>query len=138
MAIRIGLKAKLYYGTAGTTAASELTKVRDVTLNLSAGVANTETRGSEIKSEIPTLLEASLSFELLYDDANAGVLAVEEAYYTRTPIAMLVLHKTGGNGLDADWNIKEFTRSEPLEGVITVSVTASPNNASREPARVEA
>lgn len=44
----------------------------------------------------------------------------------------------GGEGLDADFSITNFTRNEPLEEAITASVTAKPTYSTRAPAWVEA
>lgn len=40
----------------------------------------------------------------------------------------------GGEGLDADFSITNFSRKEALEEAITVSVTAKPTYSTRAPA----
>jgi hypothetical protein len=47
MSIRLGMQAKLYHGAAGATATTELTNVKDVTLNLETGEADISTRASQ-------------------------------------------------------------------------------------------
>ena len=38
-----------------------------------------------------------------------------------------------GHGLDADWVVTKFSRSEPLEEALTVSVTCRPTLINRAP-----
>ena len=67
MAIKIGLEAKLFYGTAGSQASTEAKNVKDVTLSLEAGSADITTRaanGWRVKKA--TLKEGSLEFGMNY------------------------------------------------------------------------
>ena len=47
MAIVLGLDAKLFRGTAGSQAATEVTNVKDLTLNLESGEADVTTRATQ-------------------------------------------------------------------------------------------
>ena len=44
MAYKLGLDAKIFHGTAGTKATTEMSNVTDVTLNLETGEADITTR----------------------------------------------------------------------------------------------
>lgn len=139
MAIRLGLEAKLYHGAAGTTAASELTNVKDVTLNLETGEADVTTRAAQgWRATIATLKEGSVEFEMIWDTEDAGFSALKNAYFNNTPIALAILDGENGSGLDADFSITNFTRNEPLEEALTVSVTAKPTYSTRPPAWIDA
>jgi DNA invertase Pin-like site-specific DNA recombinase len=56
--------------------------------------------------------------------ADAGFTAIKNAYLTNAPIGFQVRDGVGGQGLQADFMITQFSRSEPLEEAISVSVTA--------------
>jgi len=121
----LGMNAKLYYGTAGNPASTEMTNVRNVTLNLEAGEADVTTRANQgWRATAPPLRECSVEFEMIWDPSDAGFAAVKNAYLTNGLIALKVLDKEGGQGPDGDFSITSFTRSEELEEAITVSVTA--------------
>ena len=138
MAIRLGMEAKIYHGTAGTTATTELTNVKDVTLNLETGEADVTTRGnSGWRATVGTLKDGSVEFEMVWDSDDSGFTAIKNAYFNNTPIALAILDYENGEGLDADFSITNFSRNEPLEEAITVSVTAKPTYSTRAPAWVE-
>ena len=57
---------------------------------------------------------------------------IKNAYFTNTAIALFA-SDGDGNGLDADFVVTSFSRSEPLEEALTVSVTCKPTLVSRAP-----
>jgi len=131
MAIRLGMEAVLNYKTGGQDGAGswvELANVRDVTLSLEAGEADVTTRAnSGWRAVVATLKEASVEFEMVWDTADAGFGAVKDTYLNNAPIGMQILDGSSsgaGEGLQADFMITSFSRSESLEEAITVSVTA--------------
>ncbi len=128
MAIKLGMDAKLYYkpgGQSGGGAWTTLTNVRDVTLNLETGEADVTTRANAgWRATVGTLKEASVEFEMVWDTADAGFTAIKNAFFNNEMIGLRVLDGDGGQGLQADFSITNFSRSEPLEEAITVSVTA--------------
>ena len=121
----LGMNAKLYYGAAGATAATEMGNVKDVTLTLEAGEADVTTRANQgWRATVPTLRECTVEFEMVWDPADAGFTAIKTAFLTAGLIALKVLDETGGQGPDGDFAITSFSRNEALEEAITVSVTA--------------
>jgi len=137
MAIKLGMEAKLYHGPAGATATTELTNVKDVTLSLESGEADVTTRGNAgWRATVGTLKTGSVEFEMIWDSADPGFAAIKDAYFNNTPIALAILDGAGGEGLDADFSITNFSRKEALEEAITVSVTAKPTYSTRAPAWV--
>lgn len=139
MSVRLGLNAKLYYGTAGAKAATELTNTKDVTLNLEKGEADVTTRASNgWRSMIGTLKDGSVEFEMNWDTEDAGFVAIKNAFFDDTAIALFVADGANGSGLDADFTVTKFTRNEPLEEALTVSVTVKPTTLTRAPAWVDA
>ena len=122
MAIRLGMEAVLNYKTGGQDGGGswvELANVRDVTLSLEAGEADVTTRAnSGWRAVVATLKEASVEFEMVWDTADAGFGAVKDAYLNNAPIGMQILDGSSsgaGEGLQADFMITSFSRSESLE-----------------------
>ena len=141
MGKKIGLDCKLYYNAAGNENPivpgnwTELTNCRDVTLNLETGEADVTTRGNQgWRATVATLKNGSVEFEMIWDTGDAGFTAIRQAYFNNTAIALAILDGESGEGLDADFSITNFTRNEPLEEAITVSVTAKPTYSTRAPA----
>ena len=133
MAYKLGLDAKLFHGAAGTTATNEMTNVKDVTLNLESGDADITTRAAKgWRISAATLKEASLEFEMVWDTSDDGFKAVKNAFFNNTAIALFA-SDGDGNGLDADFVVSSFSRSEPLEEALTVSVTCKPTLIDRAP-----
>lgn len=128
MAIKLGMEAKLLYKVGGQTgggAWTELGNARDVTLSLEAGEADVTTRAnSGWRATLATLKEASVEFEMVWDTEDAGFTAIKNAFFQNDPIGLQILDETAGQGLQADFSITNFSRSEALEEAITVSVTA--------------
>lgn len=121
----LGMNAKIYYGTTGATATTELTNVKDVTITLEAGEADVTTRANNgWRATAPTLRECSLEFEMVWKTSDPGFTAVKAAFLANETIALLALSEAGGEGIDGDFSITNFSRNEALEEAITVSVTA--------------
>ncbi len=137
MSVKLGMNAKLYYGTAGSRATSELRNTKDVTLNLETGEADVTTRGNQgWRAKVATLKDGSVEFEMVWDTADAGFTAIQQAWFNSSPIAFCILDGENGHGLDADFVVTNFSRKEPLEEAITVSVTIKPTYSTRAPAWV--
>ena len=136
MAIKLGLDAKLFRGTAGTQGTIEVTNVKDVSLSLESGEADVTTRKAKgWKLSVATLKEASLEITILYDTEDEDFLAFKEAYFSNTPISLFVTDgDTTAHGLDADFSVTGFTVDQPLEEAVTVKVTAKPTASDRAPA----
>jgi hypothetical protein len=128
------MNAVLKYGTAGTRAATNLTNVRNVTLNLETGESDVTTRANNgWRATVATLKDASLEWEMVWEAGDAGFTAIKNAFLNNTAISLLALSSATGEGLDADFMITNFTREEPLEEAIMVSVTAKPTLSTRAP-----
>ena len=128
MAIKLGMEATLNYqvgGQAGGGGWLELTNTKDVTLSLEAGEADVTTRGNDgWRAIVATLKEASVEFEMVWDTGDAGFDAIKDAYLGNDIIGFQILDGDSGEGLQADFMITSFSRSEALEEAIMVSVTA--------------
>jgi len=127
----LGMNAKIYQGPTGTDLASltEMSNVKDVTLNLEAGEADVTTRANQgWRATAPTLRECSAEFEMLWKPGDAGFDAIKTAFLTSATLALAVLTgekaTSGTEGPRGDFSITNFSRNEALEEGVTVSVTA--------------
>ena len=140
MGIRLGLEAKLYRNTAdpGTPTWEEMPNVRDLTLNIEASEADVTTRGNAgWRATLAALKDGSIEFEMVWDTQDAGFTAIRQAFFGNTGIEFAVMDGditvVGSQGLRALMAITNFSRSEPLEEAITVSVTAKPTYSDTPP-----
>jgi len=140
MGQKIGFEAKLYYCAAGVVADdwTELTNVKDVTLNVEAGEADVTTRASEgWKATVAALFDAGLEFEMVWDTEDAGFTALQTAFFARSAIGLAIMDGgiavAGAQGLKADFAVLNFSRNEPLEEALSVSVTVKPTYSATAP-----
>jgi TP901-1 family phage major tail protein len=143
MGVKLGLDAKLYRntGTPGAPTWVELTNVKDLTLNLDASEADVTTRGNAgWRATLAALKDASIEFEMVWDTADAAFTAIKDAFFGSTSVEFAVMDGditiAGAQGLRAEMSITNFSRSEPLEEAISVSVTAKPTYATTAPSRM--
>lgn len=127
----MGKDAKIYQGTAGgaLAALTEMSNVKDVTLTLEAGEADVTTRGnSGWRATAPTLRECTAEFEMLWQPGDSGFDAIKTAFLAGTTLELAPLTHDRDNALaqgpKGSFSITSFTRNEPLEEGVTVSVTA--------------
>ena len=73
MAYKLGLDAKIFHGTAGQQASTEMTNVTDVTLNLETGEADITTRAAEgWRITAATLKEALVAVSIYIPTNSVG------------------------------------------------------------------
>lgn len=134
---KLGMNAKIYQGV-GATALGSLTvmdNVRDVTLNCDADEADVSSRAnSGWKGVAAALRSGSVDFELLWKTADPGFIAIRNTYLGantapyQSTLELAILDgergTSGVEGLKGRFSIISFSRSEPLTGAITVTVTA--------------
>ena len=137
MAHKLGLDCKLYYNEDGNENPivpanwTELSNTRDVTLNLEKGEADVTTRANNgYRATATTLKDASVEFEMVWDPDDAGFTALRQAFFNNASIGILILDgavtAAGSQGLVADMEVVNFSRNEPLQETVTVSVTLNP------------
>ena len=140
MSVKLGLDARLYRNTSAyaSPAWNEVKNVKDLTLSLEAGEADVTTRGNGgWRATIATLKDGSLEFEMVWDTADDDFTAIRTAFLATGSVEFAVLdgayNTTGSQGLRAAMAITNFSRSEPLEEAIKVSVTAKPTYSDHPP-----
>lgn len=140
----LGLNAKLFYASPGASPTyTELTNVRNVSLSLETAEADVTTRANNgWRATVPTLKDASIEWEMIYDTNDAGFEAIQEAFFgdAQNPNGKDILLKvldggtaSSGNGLVATCRIVNFSISQSLEEAITVSVSAKPTYSGSAP-----
>ncbi|HUU90101.1 MAG TPA: phage tail tube protein [Phycisphaerae bacterium] len=144
MGFKLGMEARLYQntGTYETPTWTEIDNVKDVTLNLETGEADVTTRANNgWRATAATLKDGSVEFEMVWDTADAGFTAIQEAYFDNTSLEFAVMDgdiaTSGTQGLRATMAVTNFSRNEPLEEAITVSVTIKPTYADNAPEWME-
>jgi hypothetical protein len=140
MSVKIGLEGKLFRNTATYEAPTwvEMKNVKDLTLSVEAGEADATTRGNNgWKATLATLKDGSIEFDMVWDTADAGFTAVRTAFFSNAPIEFAVLDgnvaTAGTQGLRASMAITKFSRNEPLEEAMSVSVVAKPTYSEHPP-----
>lgn len=127
MATQLGMNAKLYYKAGGVAAGgdyTELGNVRDVTFGLEKGEADVTTRANNgWRARTGTLKDGTLEFEMVWDTEDDGFTALKDAFLDGDVVGMKVLDEEDGSGLEADFEVFNFSRTEPLEEAIKVSVS---------------
>lgn len=130
MAFVLGMNGKLYQGAIDDALGSliEVTKARDVTLNLTAGEADISDRGnSGWEATVSTLRTAGVDFDMTWDTTDARFAAIRVAFLASVGLEFAILDGDKGDsasqGPIATFAVTGFTRNEPLKGVFTVSVS---------------
>ena len=125
----IGLDAKLYYGPVGSSAATELTNVRDLTMPDSYSEANISDRSTAFHLTRVARRTIEVNFTMINRDDDVHLDAIRNAYGAKTILAFKVLDKASGKGVLADWQVVKFERNEPDETEQTYAVTVKPTRA---------
>jgi hypothetical protein len=134
-----GWNAKIYYGTAGSTATTEITNTRTVKVTEESGEEDVTTRGMAVNGYRvfePTLKGASIEVEMIKDEDDAALAAFETAYHNNPSdaIALYIIPAVGQSGLDADFKIFNMGDDQPIDGVVKRTVTFKPCYSTRAPA----
>ncbi|MBQ6473452.1 MAG: hypothetical protein IJJ33_15810 [Victivallales bacterium] len=133
MAKKIGYAGKLYGGTAGTTASTEITHAKNVKVSVSMDTVDATDRSNNgWKDNLTALKDASLSFTLVYDSTDTNYAAIRAAAIAGTPYAFKP-DNGNGSGLDADWVITKFDENQDIGEAISADVEAVPYCGNRNP-----
>jgi len=133
MAHKLGKDAKLYRGTAGSTAATLMTNVRDVTNPDERNEIDTSSRAYDHETVDVGQIKTSIEWSMSADEADADYAAILAAYLGRTAIALKCISGTSGKGIDGDFKITKLSRSEQLKDQVLVDVVAKPTHTTRFP-----
>lgn len=133
MAKRISLEAKLYYGTAGSTASTEIDNVRDVTFTGDFDEIDVSTRGNTYKDIRLGQGSLQIEFEMIENDSDATLTALKAAWAAKTTVALRTRAYSSGWGIDADFKLQSMTAGEPLNDAQTKRFVAMLDQVNRAP-----
>jgi hypothetical protein len=140
MAFVLGFNGSTYRNTGswGSPGWDSIGNIRNVTLNLEKNESDVTTRGGNgWRQVLGVLKDGSVEFEMVWDTADTDFTAVKNAFFNDTLIDMAfmdgLIATTGSEGLRAEMSVTNFTRNEPLEEAMTVSVTVRPGFSANAP-----
>lgn len=132
MGDKLGNEGRIYYNTAANavkgSSGNLIQTVRDVDMKLSASeVDKTSRKSGGWRGKRSGLREWGVSFDMIRDSADSAWIALRTAFLTGQPIGLSVLdgayNAAGAEGLHGACFVTEFTNGEPLDDVMTSSVT---------------
>lgn len=125
----LGRDAKLYAGAAGSTPATEIKDVKDLSITLTQGEIDVTTRTAQgWKATAPGLREAEISFDLLCGASSTEAKTFLNAYKGNGYVAIKVVDKStdGLVTFEADCMIADCSMEQNLEDAIKLSIKAKP------------
>lgn len=130
MAVKMGWQGLLYYGAAGSTAATLLENVRDVKIDLGTETGDTTVRGDSSVPPIETgdvvKRMCGIEWNMINDDTDSALAAMLTAAAAGTGVALRGKDYSSGKGPDADFTLS-VTRGEPIGGEQTYDFVAKPS-----------
>lgn len=139
MGVVASLDAKGYRNTGSYAAPTwaEIENIKDLTVTGTSAEGDASVRASDFMLTEATLKDVSIGFEMNWDPADADFVAFRDAWLNRTKIECAFLDgpigTAGSQGPRASFSVTEFTRNEPLDGILTVNVTIKPAYATNLP-----
>jgi hypothetical protein len=120
-------------GTGAAPTHTEMPNVKDVTVNLETGEADITTRANNgWRATAATLKNGSVDFEMLWDASDPGFSKIQTAWSNSAEIGLAfmdgAIDGAGNSGLASNFTVTNFSRSEPLEEAVKVSVTVKPSS----------
>lgn len=133
MADEMGYQKKLYIGTAGTTAASQVLQATDIDYDLGYDFGNTTVRGDgtsvPIETQNPTCRKAKVTWKMIDDPTDARLITLLAAAAAATAIALKVTDGAGNVLINADGFIPKKCGA-PLKGESTYDFEFNPTKSS--------
>lgn len=130
---KMGFEGLLYYGTAGTTAATLLENCKDITVTREVEKGNTTVRGdgtvAPIETEHVTVRKIQIEFVMLNDSTDTALAALRTASANATAVALRGKDHSSGKGPDGDFTLSE-SQPWPLNGEQVITFTATPTRGS--------
>jgi len=132
MTATIGYESLLLWG-ATIDSMAVLPNVRDLNVSLSCEAKDmTPNAAGGWRTSTHGLRDAEITFSLIWDNTDAGLQAIRDAYLNDTDIVLWV-----GGSIAATCIIADFKRDERITDAIAVRVTAKPTLAVVEPVWLE-
>ena len=135
--VKRGFEGKVYMGTAGSTAATQLVERTDITYNLASETADSTAAGDgesvPLKTEEVVAVSADISWSMLYKTEDTNIATMINAAAAGTPIAVKIIrHASDSDAFDGDCFL-DFGSSMPLSDNQKFEVKAKPTRRLRAP-----
>ena len=135
MPCNLGLDSKIYYDVDGTLATAtwvELDLARDVNTSGSAAEAEQSDRRTNFVMTCPALLSLETSCTMTYENGDANLTAIRDAFLNRTSILLAVMDgaiaTVGTEGYVYYAHVYSNDFNQPLTEGATVEVTFKPTS----------
>lgn len=129
----MGFEGILYYGSPGSTASTQITNCKDITITRDVERGNTTVRGDSsvapIETEHVTLRKLQIEFVMLNDSTDSIVEALRVAVATGAAVALRGVDYAAGKGPDGDFTLSQ-SDPWPLNGEQAITFTATPTRGS--------
>jgi len=126
---KMGFEGLIYYGAVGSTASTQLTNTRDISISTDPEYGDTTVRGAgtsvPINTQMPTSLGWSCDFNMIEKSDDTSLAALKTAVSAGSPIALRMIDYSGGKGFDGDVYLSQ-KQGKPLKGESTHDFTATP------------
>ena len=126
---RVGIKGQSYLNK-GTRTAPQWKRacgLRDLTLEMTKAEVQVKNKGSMFVEYLTGLIDTPLDCECDWEPGDPVFDAMQEAYFTEEPLEFVILdggiRKVGAQGLRANFIVTKFGRGEPMEDVMSASVS---------------
>jgi len=131
-----GFEGLIYYGVAGSTAATQITNSRDISENIDIEEGDTTVRGDgsapPIHTSRVTGRMVGIDWQMLNKSDDATLTALRAAAATGIPVAIRTKSYASGLGYDGDMILK-VKLGAPLKGEQTYDFSGMPNDDNRDP-----
>jgi hypothetical protein len=127
MAKRMGFEGRLYWGAAGSTAATELKIARDVSYKLEPTKVDVSDRNSIVDLVDAAGIKFTLDFEINNQSTDAFVAAFRTACAAGTAIAFRTRDSASGWGVDGDFIVSD-DEGQPLRDAQRIKITCEPTD----------
>lgn len=132
----MGFEGQVFYGAAGSTAATQVLNSKDIKITPDPQMGDTTVRGPgvspPIESESVSSIKWSMTMNMLNDKSDPVVESLKVANAAGGIVAIRMKDFAGGKGYNGDCNVKA-EQGIPLKGEQTVDFTFTPNNNLRTP-----
>ena len=125
----MGFEGQMFVGPAGSTASTQVTKSRDITISTDPEFGDTTTRGDGSAPPVNTssvvAINWSSDWNMTDNETDTTLAMMKAAAEAGTPIALRMKDKAEGKGFDGDVNLSRKS-GKPLKGESTNDFTATP------------
>ena len=131
MADKSGYQGIIYYGAAGSTAATQLTNVEDLNYNVEPEKVETTVRGDgsavPVKIEDVVALGATITWAMFHKASDTALTALIAASRTGAAVAIRTKAYSSGLGFDGDCTLS-ISHEMTLKGQSKFNFTATPTD----------